>query len=505
MYPIILALILAATLSAQNGMVSLPTTPAPQANQVFTADGAGGAAFATPVSVTPPAPGFLTTCPFHYTTGLSFEVDTCTANFGGLIVTASGIHTVTSAAADVTNPRVDLIYINSAGTIAILQGTAATPAAVPEIDAATQVEITHYTILANASTPAVSVVTIYDENTEWTSAVTAHFNAASTNNPYHLTHDIEATAAVLTNNFTLTKPAAGTVDLANYNFLSCYVRSKAVWPTGGGTGANGALNLTFQWLNGATLKGFGTVLRTGAFGFDSSITSVYQIVQISTSLFGINGIPVTTLRGQITGTGSGSIGFYVDWCELQSGVSPTPLPANLMTTNGTWNSTAFYPTNAVVTNAAGVGFLALLPNTNVALSNTTTWQSLGNIAGGFGASFGDCSGSTTLTANVTAYIPRIPYACTIVGESITALASGGGAAGTVTFKTLRAATGGTAVASASINTSGISISSGTLLQSFTVSDFTSTAIAKADTLAIQLTAVGTAVCASVYVDCDKIP
>lgn len=511
----VLILALCACAYGQNPVVRASGTPTPGQVPIENLDGTSATWGTIPGS---PTPGYqpnqaLVGCPVQYVSGLTFTVGPCTYTIGGQTY-SSPITTLTSDAADATNPRIDSIIACAdaispcagSNTVVILKGTAATPDVVPVPDPATQIEITHYEILALATTPNnVSATTIYDEDTEWTCSGSGTVNCASAVNPYHLTKDITITNGALNDSFTLVKPAAGTTDLATVNFIDLFVQSLGAWPTGGG-GANALRTLTLQWLNGATVKGQAVTIRSGVFGFDSSNTAPYQMIAIPTSLFNINGIPVTTLKGTISGnSGSSTISLRIDFITLQSGFGATPPPSTGMNFKGTWNSTAAYSVNDVVVNSSGVGFVALLASTNVALSTTATWQNIGNIAGGFGASFGDCSGSSTLTSNVTAYIPRIPYACTIVGESITALAAGGGAAGTVTFKALRAATGGTAVASSSINTSGISLTTGTLLQSSTVSDFTSTAISKADTLAIQLTAVGTAVCASVFVECDKLP
>ena len=79
----------------------------------------------------------------------------------------------------------------------------------------------------------------------------------------------------------------------------------------------------------------------------------------------------------------------------------------------------------------------------------------------------------------------VPFACTIKGWSIQV------DAGTATVATLKVASG-TAVptlGSNSISTSGVSISSGTVVQSTTVSDFTATTVSKNDIVAADLTAV----------------
>lgn len=514
---ILLIFVLSSTVLGQNGMVSLPTTPAPTSGQVFTSDGLGGAAFQTP-GVTPPTPGYqpnqpLIGCGVQYISGLSFTVSPCTYTIGGATYT-SPITTLTSDAADASNPRIDSIIACAdaispcvgPNTVIILKGTAATPDSVPVPNPATQIEITHYEILALATTPNnVTATTIYDENTEWTCSGSGTVACGSTTNPYHLTKDITITNGALNDSFTLVKPAAGTVDLATVNYLVVFIQSLGTWPTGGG-GSNAARSLTLQWLNGSTQKGNSVVINTGVFGFDSSITSSYQMLAIPSSLFNINGVPVTTLKCIISGkSGTSTISLRLDFITLQSGFGSTPLPTTLMNFKGTWNNTSAYNINDVVVNSNGIGFIALVANTNVALSTTATWQPLGSIIGTITGSVGDCSGSSTINANATAYTGTLKTAGTITGWDITALASGGGAPGTVTFKTW-CVNGGTAAPNSgnSINTSGVSLSSGTYVSSSTVSDFSVTRAA-GDHCAISFTAVGTAVCATANVYYNKLP
>lgn len=115
----------------------------------------------------------------------------------------------------------------------------------------------------------------------------------------------------------------------------------------------------------------------------------------------------------------------------------------------------------------------------------------------FGATF-DGGGSALTGGTTTARYLVMPAPCTIIGWSIAV------DAGTATFKLWRIATGGTAIPtnSNSINTSGVAISSGTLVRSATVSDFTSTAIAKNDVIGVNLSAVATATIATFSVQCQ---
>jgi hypothetical protein len=90
-------------------------------------------------------------------------------------------------------------------------------------------------------------------------------------------------------------------------------------------------------------------------------------------------------------------------------------------------------------------------------------------------------GGTALTASILGYF-TVPVACTITGWDIAV------DAGTATVKTLKVAAG-TAIptlGSNSISTSGVAISSGTVVQSTTLTDFTTAAIAAHDIIAADM-------------------
>ena len=106
-------------------------------------------------------------------------------------------------------------------------------------------------------------------------------------------------------------------------------------------------------------------------------------------------------------------------------------------------------------------------------------------------------GDAALAANKTVYL-RVPYACTIADWSIQSTT-----AETVTVQFLRAATGGSALPSASINTSGLSLSTGNAIYSTTLTDFTSTAIAANDWLAAKLTAITASQQVTVVLGCQQ--
>jgi len=74
---------------------------------------------------------------------------------------------LTLAIADSTNPRLDVIAVDSTGAIQ-KTGTASPDPAAPSIDTQTEIYITTILIAAGATTPSgVSNINIYKENVEW--------------------------------------------------------------------------------------------------------------------------------------------------------------------------------------------------------------------------------------------------------------------------------------------------------------------------------------------------
>ena len=314
-------------------------------------------------------------CGVEYTSGLSFTVGACTYTINGTTYT-SPLSTKTLTAANGSNDRIDVIGVDTSGAVFTVAGTPGVSPSQPTIDATTQLQITFVYVPAAATTPQnVTTDNLYDENSEWALSTTAHL-ANSTSNPYLNTHDVEATNAVLGNNFTLVKPASGTIDLSTRNTLVFYIRSKAAWPTGT-SGGTAARYLSLWWQNGSTQKGLQVVLRDGQFGFSSSNTTSYQQISIPTSLFGANGIAVTTLVVQVSGaSGSSNIGFYVDDVTLQGGQNGPSLPTTLMNFRGAWSSTTAYLPNDMVT-SGNIAYVAKVANTNIAVSTSVTWSALG--------------------------------------------------------------------------------------------------------------------------------
>ena len=221
---------------------------------------------------------------------------------------------LTLTAADATNPRIDIFVVQDDGTVDFVTGTPAATPAKPSYDPTSQFEIGFAYIAALATTPAnFSNVDLYLENTEWTCAVSANFDCASTSNPFAGTKDVKGTSAVSGNYFTLTKPAAGTENLASYVTLSARVRTDVAWPN--------AKSIVITALNGSTQIGVPVTLDNGTFGFNHSTLSSYQIVVIPVALFSTGNSLITTFKFTVAGGGAALSAVYFDNIFLQGGAN----------------------------------------------------------------------------------------------------------------------------------------------------------------------------------------
>jgi hypothetical protein len=169
-------------------------------------------------------------------------------------------------------------------------------------------------------------------------------------------------------------------------------------------------------------------------------------------------------------------GLEVRWLPTAANTAPAPtlavngLSAISITKCGTAALVASDLTTTAVADAIydGTEFQLLNPQASACIPRVISFQ------------FGQPGGSA-LSTGLIGYI-TVPFACTITGWSIQA------DAGTDTVKFLKVAAG-TAIptlGSNSISTSGVSLSTGTVIQSSTVTDFTTTAVAPNDVVGVDL-------------------
>ncbi len=426
----------------------------------------------------------------EWVTGLDFTVGAASYVIGGTSLT-SALTNVTLAAADPTDPRIDIIVLTSSGTAAVVAGVAAPSPVAPVVDPDTQIALAFINVAAAGTVPTgITYTTIYKENIEWTSsAVGGTCALASASNPYEGAVDVECTSAIAGNYVQFVAPSP--IDLGTFNSLTFYVRSKAAW-------AN-AKSLQLAWYNSTTQRGVIIPIRTGQFGFNSSTTGSYQQIQIPIGLFGLQGIPVDRIRLTVVG-GGGAIGMYMDAFTLQSGASPPPDPTAIpaMIWKGTWSAATGYAVNDVVS-SGGATYVAIAASTNTVPPSGNYWSRVGltTAVRSFGGTFVSSDGVTALTAGATSYF-TVPYACTIAAWSISVNA------GTATVDIWKVATGTAIPTGANTITASATpaIAANTHVRSTTLTGW-GTSVAANDVIGINLEVVATATYVNLTVECNQ--
>jgi len=216
---------------------------------------------------------------------------------------------LTLDAADGTNPRIDVIAVDSTGLIKITGTASATPVK-PTVDALTQLEITNISIAAGATTPTgIANENIYLENTEWTgSSNVTGANFADTTDPFAGTKDVSIGS--FTNGQYVRFVDSVTNDISDYSHLKFYVKLKAQFLT------NTGFIITFK--NGTTVVSSAFTVTNGIYAFDRTDTSGYQLIAIPLSEFTMLSATFDTVNFELKGNNTS--GFYFDNIMLQSGI-----------------------------------------------------------------------------------------------------------------------------------------------------------------------------------------
>lgn len=233
---------------------------------------------------------------------------------------------LTVGAADPTNPRKDLVVVDTLGNVSIIPGTPSPIPSLPYHNPASQLIINIIDVPAGATCLAINSIVIYDETggTEYTPTTSGTItnNPNDLSNPKHLVTDWSITSYADGAQMILTKPSGQDTVFSNSVFVGF------LWLNNPFTGRQAQMQL---FLAGVPVT---SNISINPY-FNSLDTAEYQILPVPHYAFGASGNIiydkiVFTLRGNDL---SGASGFYLDYLQLQTGISNTGLSL-LLTTNG---------------------------------------------------------------------------------------------------------------------------------------------------------------------------
>lgn len=253
-------------------------------------------------------------------TGLIFDVTAASYSIEGVLYSSPQTQ-ITLSAAHPTEDRIDVFYVDNTGAVGFLTGVAEPNPVKPQVDPATQLELTSVYIPAGSSVPLLNVLQIYNENIEWVGSQVGFDSVdfGDTADPQLGTVDINAINS--TNGDYLLFTNGSTVDLSFYQTLSLFAKLKAVIP------ASSSFHASF--FNGAT-----QVSAEVNIPFNPNNITSYQGVSIPLNLFSYTNNNVDRLRIRYITSGGAYAGFFMDNIYLQSGLTPSITPYIYTSSNG---------------------------------------------------------------------------------------------------------------------------------------------------------------------------
>jgi len=240
--------------------------------------------------------------------GLVFNTSYCEYVIGGVLYTSDYTQSTLSAA-DVTNPRFDIIVVDTSGDVTVITGTPAADPQKPVADPQTQIELTSILVAAGATVPSnVTEVLVYDEDVEWTASESgATVDFASTTNVYIGSVSTDITVIVPTDyiKFVASSPVS-----TAWGTLSLFLAKKV---------ANSRGFLYVQFL----LSGV-RVADTQVIDLRDSNTTSYVNIAIDLLVANFTSLTMDEIRFVYNDAGASQgsrTGFYIDYIKLQDGIT----------------------------------------------------------------------------------------------------------------------------------------------------------------------------------------
>lgn len=243
-------------------------------------------------------------------TGFNMSVQEAVYRISGIIY-GSDSGTVTLSGSDPSLNRIDYIYLGTDGAFHVLEGTPGLPAAEPRLEN-DQLGIAFVSIPAGSTTPGISTVVVYNENTESTVS-----NAGTTTDPDNTTNVFTGAKSLSVTNIAANDmihfTAPITFNASGFDALAIHMLPKAVLGSGN--------RLYVQLFVGST-----AVSNEVEIVWNRNNITTYQAISISAQALGtLTNYNVTRVRLRYVGSGANFAGFYFDYIFFQTGTSqPNP-------------------------------------------------------------------------------------------------------------------------------------------------------------------------------------
>lgn len=255
-------------------------------------------------------------------TGVGFDFNVSALGFyiDGVDYTSVAT-TVTLAASDPTDDRIDIIVVDDTSTVSVVTGTPSTPPVEPTL-AWNEVAVALVLVAAGSTQPVILQDLIYNENagspTEWVTStyelggtMLGSVNFASTNSPYIGSVCAEATATNNRRGMLWTRTSD--TNIQNYTFLPFAFRLGSAVPS------TKSMNVRFR-NSGGTL--IGNTVNLFNYGASRSLAGSWQIVIVPVSAFG----NITNVRSLTALMAGGTIlttaTWSMDFMYLTGGIPP---------------------------------------------------------------------------------------------------------------------------------------------------------------------------------------
>ena len=254
--------------------------------------------------------------------GYEFNISSAIYRIGGNNY-ASPASIKTLATPDATNDRIDVFAVDINNEVVVITGTPATTPIKPQVNPATQLELTSVIVTAASTTPTLTDEVVYDENTEWTgtSSGTGTANFSSTTSPYQGTLSIETTN--IQDGFTIILDNGSDFDLGTVQTFGFQIKLKASMPAG--------QNILFSLLDASN----NPIAKPITIQIDKGITT-YQFSGLILSSLGLLTNLVRKVRFGFLRTGGipTFAGYFLDIVKFEGGINPPVNISNHNSLNG---------------------------------------------------------------------------------------------------------------------------------------------------------------------------